>query len=156
MSAKEEAYKVLGKVIDDTRAKWLFESANNVMTMIGRDALDPIHVLIAATQDIYIAPKSQQRLFAARVSRGDALRVCHLAQEVEGFKGGGVVTTFNNDMVEMLQALGVAREEFLQVRERHPVAFDSEEWSWYDQLLRQSLESSSPAVVALRELTKRA
>ena len=156
MSAKEEAYKVLGEVIDDTRAKWLFESANNVMTSIGRDALDPIHVIIAAMQDTYIAPKSQQRLLIARVSRGDALRVSHLAQEVEGFKGGGVVTTFNDDMVEILQALGVAREEFLQVRERQPMAFDAEDWNWYDQLLRQSLESNSPAVVALRELTKRA
>ncbi len=156
MSAKEEAYKVLGKVIDDTRAKWLFESANNVMTMIGRDALDPIHVIVAATQDIYIAPKSQQRLLAARVSRGDALRVCHLAREVEGFNGDSVMVILNDDMVEVLQALGVAREEFLQVRERQPMAFDAEDWNWYDQLLRQSLESNSPAVVALRELTKRA
>lgn len=151
MSTINEAYEVLKKMIEDLQARRLFESANDVMTKVGREALDPIHFIIAATQDRYIEYRSEVWLEARGINRSTALRASHLAREVDAVQGNGVITTFNQDTIEMLVRLGAAREEFLQVRERHPFSSEGGDWSWYHQLLREAVESASPAAMALRE-----
>ena len=74
MSAKLEAFQVLARVMIDEGGKRLLGLAADVMTASGRDSLDPIHVVIAATSDEHASPRARAVLDALGINQAVARR----------------------------------------------------------------------------------
>ena len=149
MSAKLEAFQVLARVMIDEGGKRLLGLAADVMTASGRDSLDPIHVVIAATSDEHASPRARAVLDALGINQAVARRFEGKSAKLEGFNGGTVAEAFTAEATEMLQRLNAEYLNFLEssARDSHT---DTNKWDWYSRLVGQALNSNSPAVVALR------
>ena len=149
MSAKLEAFQVLIDVTKDAGGGRLLGLAADVMTASGRDSLDPIHVVIAAATDAHASSKARYTLDALGINEATARRFEGMAGKLEGFKGGGVAEAFTSEAIEMLRYLNAEHLNFLESAARDS-NISTQKWDWYNRLLGQALNSSSPAVVALR------